>query len=413
MQTSLNFRTSRLALSAQRWWQDPSIRIPMLIFVAARILTLVIAVTAVHIAPVHNPWVSEPTFVASLQGRQLEGPLNFLLEPWHRWDTGYYLKIAVRGYAPDDSIIFAPLYPVLIAVTGAVVGDTLLGGLLVSSAACLAFLIVFYRLARRETGSHAIAQNTLIAYVAFPTAFYLMAAYTESLFLALAAGALLAARNRRWWLAAFLVAGATLSRLQGWILFFPIGWMAFVEAPRFWQTAGIGITWLERLRQAIPRLAAVGAGLATAAGFVLYLSLSGLGSLDEAYEKYWQVQVRPPWAAVIDVIGKVAANQASATEIAGLIALVFIVALGLLSLRVLPTAYHLYIWPTLIFILLRYYPLYLLNGIMRYVLDFFPIFITAGAWLARRPVWRLALIVTGALVQMIMLFLFARWMWVA
>src|SRR5437762_2130602 len=135
MQNSLSANSPLLTL--QRWWLDPSIRFPVLIFVAARILTLVIGVTAVQIGPVHNPYASDPIFLASLEGRHLQGPLNTLVEPWHRWDSGWYMKIALYGYAADDgTIIFAPLYPALVAVAGALVGDALLGGLLVSSVAC-------------------------------------------------------------------------------------------------------------------------------------------------------------------------------------------------------------------------------------------------------------------------------------
>jgi len=408
MQHALNPEHARSRLS--RWWHDPSIRIPVLIFIAVRILTLIIGVTAVRLGPVINPYANDPIFLASLDGRQLNGPLNGLIEPWHRWDTGWYLKIAVKGYAPDDgSIIFAPLYPALIAAARVLVGDTLLGALLVTNVCCLIYLIVFYKLALRETNSPAATHHALLALVTFPTAFYLLAGYTESPFLVFTAGVFLAARNKHWWLTAVLAACASLTRLQGWILFFPLGWLAFMESPRFWQSG----TWAERIKQAIPRLAAVGAAPLASLGFMLYTPLAGLGSISDAYLVPWAVQVRPPWAAVIDTIGKIAAGRANLIEYAGLIAVVIIVALALVSLRTLPLVYHLYIWPTLFFILLRYYPLYLLNGTMRYVLDFFPLFITAGIILHHHKRWRVVWVAVFGLLQVIMLFLFARWLWVA
>ncbi len=408
MQNSLT--ANRAILTLQRWWAEPSIRFPVLIFVAARFLTLIIGVAALQLGPVQNKFAAHPIYLASLQGRHLQGPLNTLIEPWHRWDTGWYMTIALRGYSPDDgTIIFAPLYPALIAVAGAVVGDVLLGGLLVSSVACLAFLFVLYRLARQTTGSDSAAQSALLALVAFPTAFYLLAVYTESVFLVFTAGALLAALDRRWWLAAILAAAAAFTRLQGWVLFFPIGWLAFAQAPRFWQ----GLAWRERVRQSIPRLAAVGAGPLAALAFFGFLWLFNLGSIGDAYEKYWQLVVRPPWSPVIDVIGKIAAGTAQFTEITNFAALVFIVVVALASLRVLPVVYHLYIWPTLILILLRYYPQYLLNGTLRYVLDFFPLFITLGIGLSAHRRVGAALLAIGLILQVFMLFLFARWMWIA
>src|SRR5439155_7967636 len=100
-------------------------------------------------------------------------------------------------------------------------------------------------------------------------------------------------------------------------------------------------------------------------------------------------------------------------EYTNFIALIFIVVGVLLSLRVLPVVYHFYIWPTLFLILLRYYPQYLLNGTMRYVLDFFPIFITLGIGLAKHRRIGVALLAVGMVLQVFLLFLFARWGWIA
>ncbi len=395
-----------------RLWRDPSIRVPFIIFITTRFLTLLIAYTAAHLGPVTNPYANDPIFLGSLKAVRTDGLLYSVVEPWHRWDTGWYLKIAQEGYrAGDGSIIFGPLYPMLIALVGGLVGDGLLASLLISSAACLVFLILLYKLAFRETRSHTAANYALLALVAFPTAFYLLAGYTESLYLALVAGALLAGFARRWWLAAFLAAATTLTRLQGWALFFPLGWLAFLEVPRFWQTPGA--TWPERLRAAVPRLAATGAAPLIAMGSILYPTLAGLGSIDAAYEKPWGMYIRPPWTLFIDLFNKILAGRANATEFGGLAALALIIALCLASLRTLPVVYHAYLWPTLVLILLRYYPLYLLNGTMRYVLDFFPIFITAGVWLTRRHRIRLVWLVVGAFLQMWILFLFARWLWIS
>jgi hypothetical protein len=262
-----------------------------------------------------------------------------------------------------------------------------------------------------EIGKDSVASNTLFALVTFPTTFYLLAAYTESTFLVFVAGALLASRHRQWVLAGLLAAAATLTRPQGFVLFFPIGWLAFVEQPRFWQAQGI--SWWKRTRQAIPRLFAIGMGPLMVLVFFGYLSLSGLGSIGDAYEKYWAMVVRPPWSSVIDVIGRILAGTATFTEISGLVALIFIVVLMLASLRVLPVIYHLYMWPTLILILLRYYTPTLLNGTMRYVLDFFPIFITVAIFFVCHPRLRPLWFVPGVLLQIIMLYLFVCWQWIA
>ena len=87
--------------------------------------------------------------------------------------------------------------------------------------------------------------------------------------------------------------------------------------------------------------------------------------------------------------------------------------LTLASFRILPIADQLYVWVTLVFILLRYYPRYLLNGTMRYVLDFFPLFGTVGVIFARDPRFRFVWVIIGLVLQMFMLFLFTRWMWIS
>ena len=48
---------------------------------------------------------------------------RYLVRPWERWDTVWYLKIAEHGYTDYGSTAFLPLYPLLIRVVG-----TLLGG---------------------------------------------------------------------------------------------------------------------------------------------------------------------------------------------------------------------------------------------------------------------------------------------
>ncbi len=410
--TTTNLAIDPRENAVRRWWRNPANRIPMLVFVTARLLTLIAGIVAVQSGPIRNQFASDPIFVQSMEARQLDNPLTFLVEPWHRWDTGWYMKIAVKGYdANDGSIIFAPLYPALMATLGKFVGDTLLAGLLISSAACLIFLLVFYRLTFLETGSNSAAQSTLFAFMAFPTAFYLMAGYTESTFLVFVAGALLAARHQKWLAAGVLAACATLTRVQGAVLFLPLAWLAFVQPPRFWQAQAT--SWRVKARAAIPRLLAVGLGPLMALAFFGFLSVAGLGSISDAYEKYWALLVRPPWASVIDVIGRVLTGTASLSEVGGLVALIFIVVLGLASLRTLPMMYHLYIWPTLILVLTRYYTPTLLNGTMRYVLDFFPIFITAGIFFAKHGKSQLTWIIAGGTLQAIMLYLFARWLWIA
>jgi Gpi18-like mannosyltransferase len=400
----------------QRWtrfWGDPGVQFVTLIFLTARILTLIVAVWAMQLGPVTNLFEQHPIFVQSLATRNLTAPFTSLIEPWHRWDTGWYMKVAGFGYsATDGSIIFAPLYPLSMSIFGAPFHDTLMGGLIVSSIACYIALILLYKLAKQETGRDDAARTAIVALMAFPAAFYLMAGYTESLFLALVLGTIVSARNQRWWLAGVLAIFASLTRLQGWVLFFPIGWWAFLQAPRFWLDTAIPLR--DRILKAIPRLFAMGMGPFTTLVFTLGVAAVGLGNISDAYDNaQWGVLIRPPWVSVIDVMGRMIHGTAQSTEVADFIALLIILIFSLAALRILPAPYHIYSGVTLVLVLMRYYTPTLLNGTLRYVLDFFPIFITLGVLLARRPLWRAVWIGTGIFFQLVFLLAFARWMWVA
>jgi hypothetical protein len=73
--------------------------------------------------------------------------------------------------------------------------------------------------------------------LAYPSSFFLNAVYTESMFLAASAVALLAAHRRRFWIAGPAAAVATLTRGPGILLLMPLGlyWLDSMRiAPRPW-----------------------------------------------------------------------------------------------------------------------------------------------------------------------------------
>jgi hypothetical protein len=92
-------------------------------------------------------------------------------------------------------------------------------GLAVSNLACFAALMVLYRLTALELGA-ATAERTVWYLVAFPTAFFLSAAYNASLFVLLVAGCLYAMRRGHWWVAGALGGLASATRAGGVLLVF-------------------------------------------------------------------------------------------------------------------------------------------------------------------------------------------------
>ncbi|MEU0564164.1 mannosyltransferase family protein [Nonomuraea sp. NPDC005983] len=144
------------------------------------------------------------------------------LNRWRQWDAGLFVTIAQHGYdgdpnKPADTGLpaFFPGLPLLLRLTHLVVPDWTASGLLVSLVAGAVAMVALARLAEFEGASGWIA---VLGLLLFPTAVFLMAGYSESLFLAFAIPAWLAARQGRWPLAAALAAGASCVRITGLFL---------------------------------------------------------------------------------------------------------------------------------------------------------------------------------------------------
>jgi hypothetical protein len=180
---------------------DPSLRPPLLVFAISR--AGIAALALVVYASI------EPAVV------NFGHDLGWGVDLWAQWDGIWYVRIAHDGYSNPDSPAFFPLFPAIVAIIGRVLGGHYgLAALLVSLAACAVMFVLLHRLAWRRLGRRG-ALRTIVYLAIFPTSVFLAAAYSESLFLALAVGAfLLAERGRFGW--AGVVAGlAMLCRLAG------------------------------------------------------------------------------------------------------------------------------------------------------------------------------------------------------
>jgi hypothetical protein len=142
--------------------------------------------------------------------------VGWAVDVWARWDSSWFLRIAEHGYSdPSFTPAFAPLYPWLVGGLGRVLaGHYVLAGVLVSLAACAAAFVLLHRLAEERLGE-AGARRAVLYVALFPTALFLGAVYSESLYLALSLGAFLLAERGRL-LSASAVAGlAGLTRVAG------------------------------------------------------------------------------------------------------------------------------------------------------------------------------------------------------
>jgi Gpi18-like mannosyltransferase len=163
-------------------------------------------------------------YVLLTQEKYSSAPVTFqtLMTSWDQWDAKIYLRIAQTGYQPPYDLAFFPLFPLLIAIPGHLLGNWsyLPLGLVISNAALLGSLFIIYQLATDIAGDQ-IARRTILYLCIFPTAFFFFAPYNESLFVLLSTGTLLALRHRRWWLAGVLGLLAALTRNAGILLTIP------------------------------------------------------------------------------------------------------------------------------------------------------------------------------------------------
>ncbi|MFF3552189.1 hypothetical protein ACFYXL_02080 [Streptomyces tsukubensis] len=140
------------------------------------------------------------------------------------WDAALYRDIATEGYPPglsygDDgeptgnNLAFFPLYPLLIRAVHGLTGLDA-GGVAVAVAqlSLLGALFAVHALLTRLYGSRTALAGVVLLAGAQPMAVTFLMGYSESLFLALAAGALLAAHREAWAAAGVLGLLAGLTR---------------------------------------------------------------------------------------------------------------------------------------------------------------------------------------------------------
>ncbi len=114
-----------------------------------------------------------------------DAPPNWL-SAFKTWDAQCYLYLVGHGYGPaGQPDAFFPLFPFLISqMKFFFLGHALLTGLVLSLLLSLVSVYYLYRLVQEKWGETA-AFRACLAFLAFPTAFYMGLVYTESIFLAL------------------------------------------------------------------------------------------------------------------------------------------------------------------------------------------------------------------------------------
>ena len=153
-------------------------------------------------------------------------------------------EIARDGYDQTPTAAFFPLYPLL--APGPRRARSLVA-VAVSTVCFFAALVALHALTRIELGVEA-ARWTVLALAFSPMAFFFSALYSESLFLALSVGAVLAARCDRWAWAGVLGALAAATRTTGVLVLVALallGWRPAAgrgrRSSRGWPSSRLGL----------------------------------------------------------------------------------------------------------------------------------------------------------------------------
>ena len=371
------------------------------------------------------------------------GFASAVLAPWQRGDSLWYQRIAENGYTVGErSVTYSPLYPLLTRIVSGPFAETVVWGqFLVSSAAFVVALRLLYELARLEGSrpddplAHRRGLFSVLFLALFPSGFFLLAPFSESLFLSLTMGAIWLARRERWLAAGGAGFLASLAHTNGIALVFPLAWELAAQH-RLWQwVRGRGGSWpgWRTVSAAAPALGAV--------AWVLYASqvvggrptllgdaLRGRGIVPEeagVVSRGWRWS--PPWenlgASLEYVLGTSGAarpvspgdtlDALRAVEALNLVGLLAFVALGVLVIRWLPIAYGLYLWPNLAVLLSRRLSAQPLESTNRLLLELFPCFLVLAMMAAPRIKLAIPALAASGTLEVLLLIRFVQWRFVA
>ena len=384
------------------------------VYAASRLLYLISGSLLAYVVP-----------TSSFQRVTLDVPFRSM-NIWSHWDGEHYVALAMGGYLnPADSVspAFFPLYPLLMRSFAELFGGpiskealSVWGPLL--SLLFLPFALYFiYQIALDEFDER-VAKGAVLILAFFPTTFFLNAAYTESLFLALSAGALWAVRVRKdLLLACVLAALAGATRNVGVFLMVPLmyEWIKDLESFR-WRgiylllapgglLAYMGYLWV-RFGDPLLYYSAQESWGRQATG-PLDTASRALGSAAEGAGRLIDPGL---WAN--PTLGNVAYHLGGAVNFFNLVFFVFAGVVLIAGLKELPLSLTIYglllVAPATLFGT----PESPLMGTPRYVLVAFPVFIVLGLFFRNRVLFGGWLVLSG-LVSLALCALFVSWRFVA
>jgi hypothetical protein len=350
----------------------------------------------------------------------LGGPttLHTLIASWHQFDANWYTTIAQRGYWNLESAAFFPLLPLLIKIMSLVLGGShyTVAAIVVANLGTLAALIGLGAVSANESWTARHPWRTIAVTLAYPFAFYLVAPYTEGLFLASATFCLFCARRGYWGRMALCAFVAVLTRPTAVVLVLPMlweygrqhGWWQLPLWKRAWWRAqewrqAAGWDMVRARLASVPGAIAIGAVVPSVMGVYMLYTWVRFGHpllIFKVHKLYWNRTFVPIWDTAATMVYNALTlpfgdlHQAMII-VDGSLSLAFIV-LTLLYLRRIPVAYSLYMIGLLGMTLMSptTTSLILIDAAGRFLLVGFPVFLLLARLTEERP-WLETLVMAG------------------
>ncbi len=367
----------------------------LIAFGVTRVALLVVAVTAM-------------VWLPSIQGEEYRHVSNNLfIDVWHRWDAGFFTKIALIGYGwqagyHTADAAFMPLYPMLINwplrfIPNATRADATVVGVAISNVCLLAALFVFDALQQLDEVPPRRRRLASWLFLLAPATIFFSAVYTESLFFFLSLMSIYLARRGSWIIAGLIGFLAGMTRVTGWVLIFPLAWEVWQQRDRsLARSAARGV------------LAVLPALAFPIYAFAVGIALGNPKALFVITRVEWAQGVGDPLRAVTDFFnGPITwfGWQRSIIDLAFL--LVFLVlAIAALRERI---GYGLYALGLVLF------PMWagVLTSMPRYVAVAFPVYIVMAKWAVGHRGRTIGLLAISALLAVFVAVRFVTWRWIA
>ena len=328
--------------------------------------------------------------------------LGSFTDVWARWDSVFFVRIAEHGY-DSTSAAFYPLYPALVAGLGRVFfGHYVVAGIVVSLAAAAGSFLLLHRIAEERLGADG-AQRTILYLAVFPTALFLQAVYSESLYLLLVLAAFVLAERGRFAGAGVAAGLAVLTRVTGLALLPALAVLAWRARDRRRALAGLAL--------AMP--------VAAVYPLLLWQQVGDPWAFWNAQDRWHRhLSAAGPFGGIWRALTRWAPAHADfqhaiAVNAEDLVALALFVPLAIVAWRRFGAPYGLFAVLSLALPLSYPSARWPLLSLPRFGLVIFPLFLALAAVTAGRPRLHTAVAACSAVLLGVAVVQWALWQWVA